>query len=71
VTVAFGISYTLTNRRVVRFAVPLWLVIRAKRKSPEDLQGEPLPAGEAISPCRSRGRSPQCGNASTKALKGG
>jgi hypothetical protein len=44
-TAAFGISYTFADRRVVRFAVPPWLVIRAKRKSPEDLQGEPLPAG--------------------------
>jgi UDP-GlcNAc:undecaprenyl-phosphate/decaprenyl-phosphate GlcNAc-1-phosphate transferase len=40
--VAFGISYTLGYRRLVRFGVPRWLVIRARSKSAADVQGEPL-----------------------------
>jgi hypothetical protein len=32
----FGISYTLAYRRLVRFRVPRWLVIRAKKKPLRD-----------------------------------
>jgi hypothetical protein len=39
----FGISYTLAYRRLVRFGVPRWLVIRAKSKSSLDVEeSEPL-----------------------------
>jgi UDP-GlcNAc:undecaprenyl-phosphate/decaprenyl-phosphate GlcNAc-1-phosphate transferase len=42
--VAFGISYTLGYRRLVRFRVPRWLVIRARNKSSADMESEPLEA---------------------------
>jgi len=42
--VAFGISYTLAYRRLVRFGVPRWLVVRAKSKSSVDVESEPLQA---------------------------
>jgi len=42
--VAFGISYTLAYRRLVRFGVPGWLVIRARSKSAAGVEAEPLEA---------------------------
>jgi len=40
--VVFGISYTLGYRRLVRFGVPRWLVIRAGSKSSTEVEDEPL-----------------------------
>ena len=40
----FGISYTLGYRRLVRFRVPRWLVIRAGNKSSAEVESEPLEA---------------------------
>lgn len=37
----FGIIYTLAYRRLVRFGVPAWLVLRATRKSPAEVEDEP------------------------------
>lgn len=42
--VAFGISYTLGYRRLVRFGVPRWLVIRARRRTPAEMESELLRA---------------------------
>src|SRR5688572_25458631 len=42
--VAFGISYTLGYRRLVRFRIPRWLVIRAPSKSTANLEDDPLQA---------------------------
>jgi hypothetical protein len=40
---AFGISYILVYRRLVRFGVPAWLVIRAKAKpkAVAEMDGDP------------------------------
>jgi UDP-N-acetylmuramyl pentapeptide phosphotransferase/UDP-N-acetylglucosamine-1-phosphate transferase len=38
---AFGIIYILVYRRLVRFGVPAWLVIRAKGKTASEIDGDP------------------------------
>jgi UDP-GlcNAc:undecaprenyl-phosphate/decaprenyl-phosphate GlcNAc-1-phosphate transferase len=40
--VVFGFSYTLAYRRLVRFGVPRWLVIRAGSKSSTEVDDEPI-----------------------------
>jgi UDP-GlcNAc:undecaprenyl-phosphate/decaprenyl-phosphate GlcNAc-1-phosphate transferase len=42
--VVFGIFYTLCYRRLVRFRVPRWLVIRAGSKTSAEVESEPLEA---------------------------
>jgi UDP-GlcNAc:undecaprenyl-phosphate GlcNAc-1-phosphate transferase len=42
--VVFGIFYTLGYRRLVRFGVPQWLVVRAGSASTTDTESEPLEA---------------------------
>jgi UDP-GlcNAc:undecaprenyl-phosphate GlcNAc-1-phosphate transferase len=42
--VVFGIFYTLCYRRLVRFRVPRWLVVRAGSKSSAEVESEPLEA---------------------------
>ena len=37
----FGIIYTLAYRRLARFGVPAWLVLRTKRKAPAEVEDEP------------------------------
>jgi len=41
----FGISYILGYRRLVHFAVPAWLVLRAGRRSQPETDSEAAEAG--------------------------